>query len=151
MKRRIDHNLHITKILAILGLIIAAYTIYFDLSTVKLSGFCEISDVSSCNLQAVAFKASFFGIPVSVWMLAVFFAVLASCKALIGHKAHPVSRMKTMFFVSLLGVIISFYLVLLQLSIIELVATFPSADTLILISTIFILSMRNLFYEHLMV
>src|SRR3989344_733518 len=151
MKRRIDHNLNITKILAILGFIVAAYTLYADFATIQLSGFCEVSDISSCDLQAIAFKASLFGIPISVWMLVIFFGVFLACKNLIGHKAHPESRLNTMFFVSLLGVIISFYLVLLQISIIELVATFPSAASLILISSIFILSMRNLFYEHLMV
>ena len=71
-----------------------------------------------------------------------------SSRKLIGKDPHDDDSLKTMFFVSLLGIVITFYMVLLEISILNVLVSLTTAASFIIMAVILIFTIRNAFYEH---
>lgn len=149
MHKRINHNLNLTQILTVLGMLFAMLMAVKDFFVYKLSPFCDVSRLASCNLQSGYIKSSLFGIPISIWLLGIYLILFFSCRRLVGNKNHDSDSLKTMFFISLLGTILTFYLVLLEVSVLNILVSLTTAILFVLMAVIFIFTVRNAFYEHL--
>jgi uncharacterized membrane protein len=146
VKERYNENLGTIIVLASAGLIMSLLSLIYS-KIIKSEIACEIANAFQCPKNEI--YSTLIGIPIAVFGIIFFAIIIYLANYLIKNKNHDNYHHKTMYFLTLIGGVFTFYMLIMTITGTGSICTFPCVMSLILIAAINIIATRNLFHEHL--